>query len=141
MTSLAKKWPVAESSDKQNKKRAVTTNAKRSREAAQLGATSLWATGINHVATEAARIFFGRWESRTACANVRIDKDTWLVMCPNPKKKSNNKVPQFHRCRTVRRVDGSHLQCDCNFMVNFGIACPHILNVTNEVHESCWKIQ
>lgn len=25
--------------------------------------------------------------------------------------------------------------------MNFGIACPHILNVTNEVHESCWKIQ
>lgn len=56
---------LAESSDKQNQKRAVSTNAKRSREAAQLGATSLWATGINHVTTEAARIFFGRWESRT----------------------------------------------------------------------------
>ena len=26
-------------------------------------------------------------------------------------------------------------------MVNFGIACPHILNVTNEVHESCWSVQ
>jgi len=26
-------------------------------------------------------------------------------------------------------------------MANMGIACPHILNVTNEVHESCWSVQ
>ena len=53
----------------------------------QLGATSLWATGINHVTTEAARVFFGRWESRMAYANVRIDKDTWLVMSPPPRQR------------------------------------------------------
>ena len=26
-------------------------------------------------------------------------------------------------------------------MVNIGIACPHILNVANEVHESCWTVR
>ena len=132
---------LAESSCKQNDKRETTNNAKRQREAAQLGATSLWSTGIDHVTTEGARVFFGRWQSRTEYAHVRIDKDTWLVMCPNPKKKTKEKVPQFHRCRTVRRVDGKHLECDCNFMANFGMACPHILNVTNEVHESCWHVR
>ena len=68
--------PTVQSSDKQNKKREVATNTKRAREASQLGSTSLWATGIDKVTTEAARIFFGRWQSRTAYANVRIDKDT-----------------------------------------------------------------
>mmetsp|Transcript_10704 Transcript_10704/g.25238 ORF Transcript_10704/g.25238 Transcript_10704/m.25238 type:complete len:436 (+) Transcript_10704:444-1751(+) len=78
------------------------------------------------------------WESRLAYDNVRIDEKTWLVACLEPDPMQNAVEPQYHRCRTVKLVDGCHLECDCKQMTWLGIACPHILCITDEVHESCW---
>jgi len=129
---------LAQSGGTQNAKRKASTNRKQSRDARDVTSVSLWGQNVSHVSPEAGRILLGMWESRLAYDSARIDEKTWLVACLEPDPMQNAVEPQYHRCRTVKLVDGCHLECDCKQMTWLGIACPHILCITDEVHESCW---
>jgi len=132
---------LAQSGGTQNAKRKAATSRKQSKEARNLTAASLWGQGIDHVFPEAGRLFFGEYQSREAYVSARIDCSTWLVMCPDPEPLGNPMEPQIHRCRTVKLIDDRHLECSCKQMKWLGIACRHILCVTDAVHESCWTVR
>ena len=103
---------LAKSGGTQIAKRNASTNRKKTREARKLTASPLWGQGVSHVSPEAARMFLGMWESKEAYESARIDDQTWLVMCTDPLPMQSVE-PQYHRCRTVKLVDGRHLECDC----------------------------
>ena len=61
-------------------------------------------------------------------------------MSHEPQQKRNRLIPQYRRVRTVKLV-GGYLHCDCHAMDHIGICCPHILGVTNSIHESCFTVR
>ena len=139
--SIAPNNSLAQSASKQNMKRKDSTTKKLMTDAKNLLSSPLWAKGVEHVSPLAGRLLLKSWKSKDFYAHVRLNKSTWLVMWYKTSQIKKTIIPQYYRVRTVTLIEDKYLECDCCAMKHLGICCPHILSITNKIHESCCTVR